>query len=159
MLESAALLVWRRTHDGPQFLLAHPGGPYWRGKDDGAWSIPKGLVADGETSQAAARREFGEETGLEPPTDLAPLTPRRITRDKRLTPWLAYADLDLTAFASQTFDLVWPPRSGRMTQFPEIDKVAWFSPSQALVKIARGQAPILVEALERIGAHPGPCSS
>lgn len=159
MLQSAALLVWRWGPDGPQVLLAHPGGPFWRSKEDGAWTIPKGLVAPGEDSAAAARREFAEETGLEPPLDLHPLSPRRITRTKTLTPWFVQADLDLSGFASQTIELSWPPRSKRRELFAEIDRIAWFDRATALIKIAKGQAPVLQEAFERIADQTRPCSS
>lgn len=156
LLESAALLVWRSGPSGPEFLLAHPGGPYWRTKDDGAWTIPKGLVEADEDSAAAARREFSEETGLVAPASLLPLTPRQVTRSKRVTPWLAEADLDLSPFVSQTIEIAWPPRSGRRQIIPEVDRIAYFAATEASRKVIRGQAPILVEALERIARDLAP---
>lgn len=153
--DSAALLVWRHGPAGPEFLLGHPGGPYWRAKDLGAWTIPKGLVQAGETSADAARREFAEETGLSAPMELEPLPPRMTTRAKRVSAWLAHADLDLSKFASGQTDIVWPPRSGRLTSVPELDQIAYFPAAIASRKILEGQAPILVDALRIIARREG----
>lgn len=148
-LRSAALLVYRRR-GGLEFLLAHPGGPYWRNRDLGAWSILKGLIEEREEGASAARREFAEETGLEAPRDLEPLTPRRQPSGKLVLPWMAEADLDLSQARSALFDLEWPPRSGRWAQYPEVDEVAYFGLVEALAKIHSGQAAILQEAAERL---------
>jgi predicted NUDIX family NTP pyrophosphohydrolase len=147
---SAGVLAWRRRPEGPQFLLAHPGGPYWAKKDVEAWSIPKGLVEAGEDLWAAARREFHEELGLEIADEGTPLTPCA-TVGKVLYVWLVEADLDVTTVVSNTFEMEWPPRSGRRHAFPEVDRAAWFDAHTAAVKIHKAQRPILAEAIERLG--------
>jgi predicted NUDIX family NTP pyrophosphohydrolase len=149
---SAGLLVWRPGPAGPEFLLAHPGGPYWRGKDVAAWSIPKGLAEAGEELLAAARREFAEELGLQIDGAFEPLPPCRLPGGKVVHAWLVRADLDLSALRSNLFEIEWPPRSGRTQAFPEVDQAAYFAADAALEKIHRGQRPILEEALRRIGA-------
>ena len=148
---SAGVLVWRRSPDGPQFLLAHPGGPYWAGKDEAAWSIPKGLVEPGEDGWAAARREFAEELGQPIDGEAIPLAPCPTSGGKLILAWLVEADPDLTALKSNTFEMEWPPRSGRRASFPEVDRVAWFAPAVALVKAHKGQRPILRDAAARLG--------
>lgn len=150
---SAGILVWRGDADNPQFLLAHPGGPYWTRRDAGAWSIPKGLVAPGENALDAARREFREETGLALTAPLAALTPRPAYRGKVISPWLAHADLDLAGFHSGSFRLEWPPRSGQWINAPEVGAVAYFDLATALDKILVGQRPIVLEAADRIAAR------
>ena len=147
---SAALLVWRRREGGPQFLLAHPGGPFWRNRDEGAWSIPKGLVETGEDQRAAALREFQEETGLPPPLILEPLSPCRVRSGKTVLAWLGEADLDLSAARFGLFEMEWPPRSGRRMRFPEIDRLAYFPLAEALAKLVPGQRPIVLEAAGRL---------
>jgi predicted NUDIX family NTP pyrophosphohydrolase len=151
-VRSAGLLVYRQRGSAPEFLLAHPGGPYWRGKDEAAWSIPKGLIEPDEDPLAAARREFAEETGLAVPEAARPLTPCRQPGGKLVLAWLAEADLDLTGFHSGLFDMEWPPRSGRTVEFPEVDRVGYFALTEALTKIHRGQKPILEEATGLIAA-------
>lgn len=146
---SAALLVARPASRGPEFLLGHPGGPYWARRDAGVWSIPKGLVEDGEDLLAAARREFAEETGLTAGGEAVALEPRRQKSGKLIVPFLVIADLDLSAARFGAFEMEWPPRSGRKARFPEIDRIAYFAPAEALVKILAGQRPILEEAALR----------
>ena len=148
--KSAGLLVWRRTAGGVEFLLAHPGGPFWKNRDEGAWSIPKGLVGEGEETHAAALREFEEETGLRVDGPFTELTPRRQPSGKTVWCWLVEADPDLAAFRSNEFEMPWPPRSGRTARFPEIDRIAWFTPDEALVKLLPGQRPFVEEALQRL---------
>jgi predicted NUDIX family NTP pyrophosphohydrolase len=141
---SAGVLAWRR---GPEFLLAHPGGPYWRGKDEAGWSIPKGLVEPGEDNWAAARREFEEELGQPIAGDPVELSPCKTGSGKVIHAWLVEADLDLTGLKSNVFEIEWPPRSGRRAAFPEIDQAAYFDPETALWKLHKGQRPILEDAL------------
>jgi predicted NUDIX family NTP pyrophosphohydrolase len=150
---SAGLLVFRRAGAGVEFLLAHPGGPFWTMRDDGAWTIPKGLVGEGEPRRAAALREFEEEVGQAVAGDLVELSPLKQRSGKVVFAWMVEADLDLSAFASNTFDLEWPRGSGRTASFPEIDRVAYLAPDAALVKILPGQAGFIHEALARLGVR------
>jgi predicted NUDIX family NTP pyrophosphohydrolase len=147
---SAGVLVYRRGAAGPQFLLAHPGGPYWAGKDEAAWSIPKGLVEPGEDSWAAAQREFEEEIGQPIAGHAIPLNPCRTPGGKVIHAWLVEADLDLSTLASNRFEMEWPRGSGRVQSFPEVDRAAYFPPECALKRIHRGQVPILQDALTRL---------
>jgi predicted NUDIX family NTP pyrophosphohydrolase len=125
-------------------LLVHPGGPFWAKKDAGAWSIPKGeYVEDEEDPLACARREFEEELGTPPPDDLVPLGEVRQRSGKRVTAWAAAGDLDPAGIASNTFTMEWPPRSGRMQEFPEVDRAAWFALDEARERINPAQAAFL----------------
>jgi predicted NUDIX family NTP pyrophosphohydrolase len=139
---SAGVLLYRRAPD-LQVLLGHMGGPFWARRDEGAWSLPKGEYADGEDALAAARREFAEEVGSPVPAEsLVPLGEVRAGA-KVLTVWAAEGDLDAAAVRSNTFSLEWPPRSGRVQEFPEIDRAAWFGLDEARVKLVTGQVPYL----------------
>lgn len=149
---SAGVLAWRRRPGAPQFLLVHPGGPYWAKKDAAGWSIPKGLVDPGEDGWAAARREFREELGLEIDGDAEPLTPVTAS-GKTVQAWLVEADLDVSQIASNTFEIEWPPRSGRRQTFPEVDRADWFDAAAAAIKMHKGQRPILAEAVGRLAAE------
>lgn len=149
---SAGVLVYRRREAGPEFLLVHPGGPYWARKDEAAWSIPKGLVGEGEETWAAARREFAEEIGQPIAGDATPLTPCPTAAGKLILAWLVEADLDLTALVSNTFEMEWPPGSGRRAMFPEVDRAAYFDAATALWKIHKGQRAILAEAITRFNS-------
>ena len=149
---SAGVLAWRRRPGGPEFLLVHPGGPYWAKKDEAAWSIPKGLIGPEEDGWAAAQREFREELGVTITGRPVPLTPRRAP-GKSIQVWLVEADLDVSEIASNTFEIEWPPHSGRRQAFPEVDRAAWFDAAAAAVKIHKGQQPILAEAIERLAAQ------
>lgn len=153
-IDSAGLLIHRPGPAGPEVLLVHPGGPWWRGRDAAAWSIPKGLPHAGETLPEAALREFREETGLEPPPPHAALTPVRTGGGKIVHCWLAEGDLDLQGFRSGSFELEWPPRSGRLVAAPEVDAARYFGEPEALTRIHLGQRAILREAFERLGATP-----
>ena len=135
-------------------LLVHPGGPFWAKKDDGAWSIPKGEFEDNEDSLAAAKREFEEETGFTPDGEVIPLKPSRQPSGKLIYAWAMKCDLDPARLKSNTFSMEWPSRSGRYQQFPEIDRVAWFTIEEANKKILRGQAAFLIQLQEKIGGGP-----
>ncbi len=140
---SAGLLLYRRTDAGPEVLLVHPGGPFWARKDSGAWSIPKGLIDANEDHRAAALREFAEETGCAPPVNLVLLGDFRQASGKVITAFAAEGDFDLAGFSSNSFTMEWPPRSGRMAEFPEADRAGWFDLATAAEKITSGQRPIL----------------
>lgn len=154
-LASAGILVFRRTGEGPQFLLGHPGGPRWSRKDMGAWMIPKGRIAKGETALDAAHREFVEETGIEPPILLRALSPVVQAGGKTVFCWAAEGDLDLAAFHPGEFEMEWPPRSGQIRRFPELDRIAYFDPPAALEHILPSQAPILCEVLAWLEGQGG----
>jgi predicted NUDIX family NTP pyrophosphohydrolase len=144
---SAGILAFRRGN-GLEVLLAHPGGPFWAKKDAGAWTIPKGLAEPGADLIETARREFSEETNLVPTGELIELNPVAQKRGKTVHAWAIEADFDLTQFASNTFEIEWPPKSGRRRAFPEIDRIAYFSMPAATEKILAYQRPLLIE-LER----------
>jgi predicted NUDIX family NTP pyrophosphohydrolase len=146
---SAGLIVLRRCAGVAEALLAHPGGPFWRGRDKGAWMIVKGVIEPGEAPLDAAIREFREETGLSVAGPFRTLTPVRQKGGKQVLCWAVEADLDLSAFAPGTFELEWPPRSGRLQRFPEIDQLRYFPADEALAHILPSQAPLLIEALEK----------
>ncbi|WP_222266025.1 NUDIX domain-containing protein [Modestobacter marinus] len=141
---SAGVLLHRATAGGVrEVLLGHMGGPFWARKDDGAWSIPKGEHGPEEDPLAVAHREFEEELGAPVPAEeLLPLGELRAGA-KLLRIWTAEGDLDASAARSNTFTIEWPPRSGRLQEFPEIDRAAWFPLEQARVKLVKGQVPFL----------------
>ena len=147
---SAGLVVWRQRPDGPEVLLVHPGGPYWRGKEEAAWSIPKGLADPGEDLLAAARRETQEELGLGVEGPFEPLEPCCLPGGKTVHAWLVRADLDLSELRSNLFEIEWPPRSGRTQAFPEVDRAAYAPAEAALVKVHKGQRPLIERAIRRI---------
>jgi len=148
---SAGVLVYRRRGPETEFLLGHPGGPLWARKDVGAWMIPKGLIEAGEDPLAAALREFEEETGLAPPLDRRPLQPLRQAGGKTVLCWSAEGDIDLAAFAPGAFELEWPPRSGKRTSLPELDRVDYFGADDAVTRISPSQAPLIREVLQALG--------
>jgi predicted NUDIX family NTP pyrophosphohydrolase len=123
----------------------HPGGPLWAKKDEGAWSIPKGEIEDGEDPLLAARREFEEELGSPVTGDFVTLTPIRQASGKLVYAWAVEADFDPSTFTSGKFSMEWPPRSGRRQEFPEVDRAEWFPIDAARVKINPGQKPLLVQ--------------
>jgi len=147
---SAGILVYRRK-PSLELLLAHPGGPYWQNKDDGAWSIPKGNVESGDLL-ACAKREFNEETGLVAAGQFAALSPLRQKSGKTVHAFVLEADFNLAAFSSNMFEMEWPPRSGTVQSFPEIDRIAYFSLPMARRKILAGQRPFIEELVERLKA-------
>jgi predicted NUDIX family NTP pyrophosphohydrolase len=149
-VRSAGILLYRRSAGALELLLVHPGGPVWARKDDGAWSIPKGEHADGEDPLDCARREFEEETGTVPPVGaLVALGEVRQRSGKRVSAWAAEGDLDADAVHSNTFTVEWPPRSGRMQEFPEVDRAGWFAPEDA----RRALVPAQAEFVDRLVAH------
>jgi predicted NUDIX family NTP pyrophosphohydrolase len=141
---SAGLLVYRNPEQ-VEVLLAHPGGPYWARKDAGAWTIPKGLVEPGDELLATARREFTEETGFVARGPFLPLAPVRQKSGKIVHAFAAGGDFDPDQFVSNTFDVIWPPKSGRLKSFPEVDRLAWFGQAEAREKLLVYQQPFLVE--------------
>lgn len=146
---SAGILLYRRRQGGVEVLLVHPGGPFWAGKDDGAWSIPKGEYEPGEDPLAAARREFAEETGSRAPEgEASALGAFRQSSAKIVDVWAIEGDFDPATLNSNTFTLEWPPRSGRTREVPEVDRAAWFTLDEAERKLLKGQRPI-PEALRR----------
>lgn len=146
---SAGLLMYR-IHDGNlQMLLAHPGGPFFRNKDDGAWSIPKGEVESGEDLLETAKREFQEETGVTPTGPFTALTPIKQKGGKIVHAWAFKGDCDPSAIVSNTFTTEWPPKSGQQIEFPEIDRAEFFDVAAARQKIKAGQEA-LIEELEGI---------
>jgi predicted NUDIX family NTP pyrophosphohydrolase len=151
---SSGLLLYRRPAD-PEVLLVHPGGPFWRNKDDGAWSIPKGEYEPGEDPLEVALREFGEELGIAPPdaTDAVPIGELRQPSGKRVTAWALQGDADLADARSNTFTMEWPPRSGRKQEFPEVDRAGWFDLEEARRKLLRGQVGFLDRLTELLGAE------
>lgn len=147
---SAGVLLFRRSGHAVEILLVHPGGPFWARKDDGAWSIPKGLYDAGEDAFLAARREFEEEIGTPVPGDMLKLADFTLPSGKRLSVWLSEGDLDATTFTSNLFEMEWPPLTGKRAQFPEIDRAGWFKPDEALVKVTKGQRQVIEAFLFQI---------
>jgi predicted NUDIX family NTP pyrophosphohydrolase len=144
MKTSAGLLMYRRNGGGAlEVLLAHPGGPFWRNKDEGAWTLPKGEYEEPEGALKAACREFEEETGLPPTPPFLPLGVAVQKSGKRITAWAFAGDFDPPQLRCNTFEIEWPPRSGRRESFAEIDRVEWLSLAQARVKINPAQAVLL----------------
>jgi predicted NUDIX family NTP pyrophosphohydrolase len=144
MTTSAGLVVFRERDGALQVLLAHMGGPYWARKDAGAWTIPKGELDDGEDPLAGARREFGEELGHAPPDGrVVELGEVRQRSGKRVVAFAVEGDFDPAQLRPGTFELEWPPRSGRRQAFPEVDRVAWFDLPTARANLVRGQIALL----------------
>jgi predicted NUDIX family NTP pyrophosphohydrolase len=141
--------MYRRIGPKLEVLLVHPGGPYWRRKDNGAWSIPKGEMDAGEDAGDAARREFMEELGSAPVAPLQPLGEIRQSGGNRVHAFAVNGDLDVQTVASDTFEMEWPPKSGRMQTFPEVDRAEWFTLPIARTKIVEGQRP-LRDRLEKL---------
>ena len=147
---SAGIVLFRRRRNGVEVLLVHPGGPFWAKKDDGAWSIPKGETESGEDPAVAARREFAEETGAAVGGALIDLGTFRQPSGKIVSAFASEGDFDPASLQSNLFAMVWPPRSGKIAEFPEADRAAWFGLEDAETKILKGQRPILAALAERI---------
>jgi predicted NUDIX family NTP pyrophosphohydrolase len=156
---SAGILLFRATEPGSvEFLLVHPGGPFWAKRDQGAWTIPKGGLEDGEDPRDCALREMGEELGAAPALgfeDLIELGSVRQRAGKVVEAWAADAEFDPAALASNTFTMQWPPRSGREQEFPEVDRAEWFDLEAARRKIIPAQSAFLDRLLEHLGLPGG----
>ena len=153
--QSAGLLLFRRggAEQELEVMLVHMGGPFWARKDDGAWSVPKGEHADGDDPWTVAQREFAEELGREvPPGEPLPLGSVRQSSGKTVTVFALEADIDVSAISSNTFELEWPPRSGRVQSFPEVDRADWFDLETAARKLVKGQGPLLQRRADAVGA-------
>lgn len=150
--ESAGLLLYRRLSGSTEVFLVHPGGPFWEKKDAGAWSIPKGEIEAGEDALGAAKREFQEETGLIPAGTFQPLKPIRQGGGKIVHAWASQCNVDSGAVKSNTFSMEWPPRSGTMQEFPEIDRASWFEVAAAKQKILKGQLGLLEQLEEMLAS-------
>jgi predicted NUDIX family NTP pyrophosphohydrolase len=144
---SAGILLYRLSGGEIQVLLVHPGGPFWAGKDDGAWSLPKGEYGEGDDPLATARREFSEETGSQVNGPFRPLSPVRQPSGKLVSAWVVEGDLDASTVKSNTFSLEWPPHSGKIQEFPEVDRGAWFDIATARTKLQPGQGAFLDQLL------------
>jgi predicted NUDIX family NTP pyrophosphohydrolase len=155
---SAGILLFRRDGGETEFLLVHPGGPFWARKDGGAWTIPKGQIEEDEEPRACAIREMEEELGAAPALDFERLIELGAIRQrggKVVEAWAAEAEFDPAALASNTFSMEWPPRSGRQQEFPEVDKAEWFDLEVAREKIIPAQAELLDRLLERLESADG----
>jgi len=141
--QSAGILMYRQTGNDHEVLLVHPGGPFWRNKDLSAWSIPKGEYSEGDDPELTARREFAEETGAVLDGELQSLGSIRQAGGKVVTGFAVEGDFDVAGLISNTFEIEWPPRSGRKEIFPEVDRAQWFSFDEAHRKIIAGQRPLL----------------
>jgi predicted NUDIX family NTP pyrophosphohydrolase len=150
--QSAGILAYRLNNEVLEVFLVHPGGPLWAGKDLGAWSIPKGEFEE-EDPLSAARREFAEETGIQVEGDFLALSPQKQKGGKVVSAWAVEADFDASEMRSNTFEMEWPPRSGRRQSFPEVDRGAWFSVEEALRKINPAQAGFLDELVAILDAQ------
>jgi predicted NUDIX family NTP pyrophosphohydrolase len=148
--KSAGILLYRMSKEALQVFLVHPGGPYWVKKDDGAWSIPKGEFEDDEDPLAAAKREFNEETGINLYGEFIELEPVKQKSGKIVYAWAVEGNVDATTIKSNSFEIEWPPRSGKMKSFPEIDKAEWFTIIEAIQKINPAQSPLIKELQEKI---------
>ncbi|MCJ9701594.1 MULTISPECIES: NUDIX domain-containing protein [unclassified Bradyrhizobium] len=146
--KSAGIIAYRKRRT-LEVLLVHPGGPFWRSKDLGAWSIPKGEYADEEDAEIAARREFAEELGLEPSMRLTALGQVKQRGGKLVTAFAAELELDVRSVRSNNFEMEWPPRSGERQTFPEVDRAEWFTLEEARTRINAGQRPLL-DRLEQL---------
>lgn len=148
--QSAGLLLFRENAGIVEVLLVHPGGPFWARKDAGAWSIPKGEFESNEAPLDAARREFEEETGMAVAGDFLPLAPVRQPSGKVIHAWALRSDFDPAQLRSNTFAIEWPPKSGQVREFPEVDRAGWFTLDEAQLKMQKGQVPLLGQLRELV---------
>jgi predicted NUDIX family NTP pyrophosphohydrolase len=148
--KSAGIMMYRETNNQLQVFLIHPGGPFFKMKDAGAWSIPKGEIGEGEDPLEAAKREFEEETGCRAEGSFIPLSPVRQKSGKMVISWAVEGRCDADAITSNMFTIEWPPKSGKMREFPEADRAGWFTIGEARQKINPAQAPLLDELLTHL---------
>lgn len=148
--KSAGILLYRFQKNGVEVFLVHPGGPFWANKDEGSWSVPKGEYNDDEDALKAAQREFQEETGLSIQGNFIELGEVRQPSGKRVRVWALENDQEVENIRSNTFQLEWPPKSGKMQEFPEVDRGGWFSIPEARQKILKGQISFLDKLEEKI---------
>lgn len=148
--QSSGILLFRFTKNKPEFLLVHPGGPFWSKKDLNSWSIPKGEFDPGENPLDAARREFREETGMNVTGNFIPLSPVRQKSGKTVYCFACEGNIDPSSIKSNTFEMEWPPRSGKRQQFPEIDRAEWFDTGIALKKMLEAQTAFITELISKL---------
>lgn len=153
---SAGILLYRLREGNCEVFLVHPGGPYWRGKEAGAWSIPKGELEEDDDPLAAAQREFHEETGTRIGGNFVALKPLKQPSGKLVYAWAVRGDIDASSITSNTFSMEWPPRSGRQQEFPEVDRGGWFDIAAARQKILPGQRGFLVDLQEQLALAKTP---
>ena len=146
--QSAGILLYRKTGETPEFFLVHPGGPFFKNKDVGVWSIPKGEFVAGEEPLAAAKREFQEETGQAIDGDFIELNPVVLKSGKKVYAWAIEGDMDCKYIESNLFEMEWPPKSGKIQSFPEIDRGGWFTADEAKLKISAGQVGLIERFLK-----------
>lgn len=151
---SAGVLLYRLRSGEPQVFLVHPGGPFWEKKDEGVWSIPKGVYEEGDDPLTTAKREFQEETGSEVSGEFRALTPLTQPSGKVVSAWAMEGDLDATTVKSNTFSLEWPPHSGTMQEFPEVDRGGWFDLPTARMKLQSGQRGFLDQLQQLLNLPP-----
>jgi predicted NUDIX family NTP pyrophosphohydrolase len=156
-VHSAGLVVYRHTDSGPEVLVAHMGSPWWAKKDVGAWTIPKGVIEEGEEPLDAARREFSEELGLPVPEgEFIELGSIEQHNNKSVTAWAVETDIDADSIKSNTFKVEWPPKSGKIQEFPEIDRAAWLPLPEAARKTVKGQAELFERLADKLNVPFGP---
>jgi predicted NUDIX family NTP pyrophosphohydrolase len=147
---SAGLLLFRRANGALEIFLVHPGGPFWVKKDEGAWSLPKGEYSEGEDPLLAAKREFHEETGFSVDGDFIPLGELRQPGGKLVSAWALAKDVEPGLVKSNTFSMEWPPKSGKIREFPEVDRAGWFAVSEARAKLLKGQVGFVDRLAEKL---------
>jgi len=150
MKKSAGILLYRNLGTAHELFLVHPGGPFWKNKDEGAWSIPKGEFTEEEDALAAAKREFKEETGFNCIGKFIELSSVKLKSGKIVYAWALEKDIDPAEIKSNLFEMEWPPKSGKLQSFPEVDRAAWFTPAAARQKINPAQAAFIEELLEKL---------